>query len=289
MKVDLEEELKQTSARQNESVNEFNDLTEVKLLLEHNGQRERAVLRNFSLDDSLVRVEEERGKILEIEDFTKCYGNAYSLNTIKALALRYRMRFLPLNMYAGAIDPLLARKLLEFGEKHNIDVTHSGTQDMFYVLAPGEDFKLEKEVHKHIVRRVVLTDPLLFYRGDTDDNKNREGKLWTLVHKWGTDMSAWRAVKALPFRNGKALWVANTLAVWAVSFVVITLLFATYSFSPVTLLLISLLIGMVLSAIRSSNISESDAKNKFTEQNWSDSRYHVDEVEVITEYRPRFS
>lgn len=283
--INLEKELKDVGISQLEEVTRFSEIDEVKMLLEHNSVKERSVLRNFNLDDSHKRVEARTGQLIEIQDFTKCYGNAYQLSAIGVLAVRYNMKFLPLNRFAGAIDPLLANKLLAFGEKHGIDPASPGAQDMFYVLAPAKDFKLETEVHETIVRKIVSRDPLLFYRGDTKDNNNREGQLWTLVHKWGTDLTLYSALRAIPFRNAKTLWVCNALAYSAVVFLIINLLIATYDWSIPLITFVSVIIGCLASCIRSGNINDSDEKNMFSELGWSDSRYHVSKTTVVTEYR----
>jgi hypothetical protein len=284
-RVDLEEDLKRTSDVQLKEARTFDAQKEVKLLLEANDAEKERVLSNFGLDDSLKMVQAKRGILIEMEDFESQYGNCFQLGAIRAMAIKYRMRFLPLTSYKGAIDPQLAGKLLEFGKKHNIDVTHSGAQDMFYVLAPAEDFRLEVKENVIIERKIVSRDPLLFYRGDTKNNKNREGQLWTLIHKWGTDLNIFRAVSAWPVANAKNYWMTNAACITAIAFLLITALFSTFTYSPWAVFAVSAVFGCVGAFIRHANMSETDEKNKFTESNWSDNRYHVDVKKTVIEYR----
>lgn len=278
MKINLEKELEATSSGMLREVEEFNITKEVKLLLDNNQAEHKQVLANFSLDDSVKRVEASTGHILEVEDFKKSYGNAYTLKAIRALALKYRMQFLPLNRYAGAIDPYLAATLLEFGKKHGIDVTAPGAQDNFYLLAPNGDFKLEKEIHTTVIRNIISRDPLLFYRGITKANKNREGELWTLVHKWGTEFNYFRVLRSIPYRNKETLWISNAMAIAAVMLVATNILLGTYSWNFITLCIIAAVVGCLGSCIRSGNMDSAEEKNFFTESNWNDGRFHVNET-----------
>lgn len=283
--INLEKELRTADDGMLKEVQEFNSLKEVKLLLDNNQSEHKRVLQNFRLDDSIKRVEEATGRMIEFEDFTKHYGNAYSRQAIRVIAMDYRLKFLPLNLYKGAVDPYLAAKMLEFGKKHNVDVTTPAAQDEFYVLAPAEDFRLTTEVHTTIIRKIVSQDPLLFYRGMTRDNNNTNGDLWSLVHKWGTEFTILRYLRALPFRTAKHLWIANAMAYAAILLVVACVLFPTYSYSMIWLLVIASVGGCLGSCIRSGQIDASQNMNMFTENSWSDSRFHVSETKVEIEYR----
>jgi len=282
--MNLKDELEVVSASKSKDAKEFNDIKEVKQLLEYNGSKEREVLRNFGLDDSIVELEKEQGRVMELEDFRNCYGNAYQYAAIRELAIRYRMKFLPLSKYKGAIDPLLAAKILEFGKAHNIDVASTGVQDDFYVLAPAEAFKLETYEHVHITRKIIPRDPLLFYKGGTKNNNNRDGQLWTLVHQWGKDLTIGRLLYATPFRNRITFWFFNLLVAAAVLSVALTGFIATFMFNAWSIAAVCLLPAALYASIRNANVEKDEESNIFSESGWSDGRYHVVTKRTVIEY-----
>lgn len=265
--INLEKELVKKNEQRKVKLQEFGTLSEVKLLLEHTEQEELNVLRGFKLDDHIRRVEEERGKLIETEKFETEYGNSHQVDDIASICVRYRLRFLPLSKFKGAIDPLLASKIVAFGKQHNIDPVQYA--DNFYVAAPAEDFRMEETKHrKPMPRPVVSMDPLLFYKTD------REGQFWTLIHKWGSEFTVTRLFRSLKYRN-EAFYVAHwSMMLTAVILLAFTGLVGGYTFPFWALTLISAVLGTIGGFIKYGCLSEADEANLFSERNWSDASIH---------------
>jgi hypothetical protein len=101
----------------------------------------------------------------------------YHRDSIRALCIRYRLRFLPGGLFKGRL-PGQAVHALRALERQAMDPL-TGCM----VMAPGARFKLcDSEV-----------DPLLFVPIGNDR--------YYLVHKWGNDLSPLRSVLTWPVRN----------------------------------------------------------------------------------------
>lgn len=265
MKINLEKELRAKTADHRAELQEFNALKEVRLLLEHTEQEERNVLKAYNLDEHLVRAEKEQGLLIESEKFEAEFGSAFNIKHIGHIAKQYRLRFLPLDKFKGAIDPLLATKMVAFGKKHNIDPSKDTTG--FYVLAPSEDFRLEETKH-HRPRPVVSQDPLLFYKLD------RTGEVWTLIHKWGSEFNYMRMIRSLKYRN-EAYYVAHWSMVFTALFLLaFTVLIGGYTLPMWAIMAVSSVLGVAGGFIKYSCLEAADEANLFTEKNWTDSSYH---------------
>ena len=85
--------------------------------------------------------------------------------------------------YKGTIDVEVPQKIREFQKKIEGTKLEKGHSfDKYHVVAPLSTFILKKD-----------EDPLLFYPiGDG---------LYYLVHKWGTDMNAFRSIAFFPIRT----------------------------------------------------------------------------------------
>jgi hypothetical protein len=101
----------------------------------------------------------------------------YHVDTIRALCVKYRLRFLEAGLFKGPIPPQAVHAIRMLEKR-----TGAPLQG-FRVMAPAERFKLcDSEV-----------DPLLFVPlGD---------EYYYLVHKWGNDLSRWRMLQGLPVRT----------------------------------------------------------------------------------------
>lgn len=104
-------------------------------------------------------------------------NRVFQRGTIRALCVRYRLRFLPAGLFKGALPNTAIHAIRELERKATAPITG------YMMLAPGARFKLcDSEV-----------DPLLFVPlGDGT---------YYLVHRWGNDLSPWRAVWNWPLRN----------------------------------------------------------------------------------------
>jgi hypothetical protein len=265
MSIDLQKELTQKNVRRRTELQEFGEVKEMKLLMENTAAEERKILRHFDLDENVQKVEALRGQIIESETFTTEFGNCYQVADIAMLAKQYRLRFLPLSKFKGGIDPLLATKIVAFGKEHNIDPT--AYADNFYVLAPAEDFRLTETKH-YRPRPVISQDPLLFYKTD------RDGKFWTMVHKWGTEFNYIRMVRSLKYRDASHYVAHWSIVLTAVAMLAFTSLIGGYTVPMWAIALISAVLGTVGGFVKYGCLSDADENNLFTEKNWTDSSYH---------------
>jgi len=97
--------------------------------------------------------------------------------TIKALCIRYRLRFLPGGLFKGPLPSTAICALRGLERKAEAPLKS------FMVMAPASRFKLcDSEV-----------DPLLFVPIGNDR--------FYLVHKWGNDLSVARSIVNWPFRT----------------------------------------------------------------------------------------
>ncbi len=119
----------------------------------------------------------------------------YHLDSIKALCIRYRLRFLPSGLFKGDIPNQTVHAIRALERKVESPMSS------FLMMAPADRFQLcDTEV-----------DPLLFV-------PLGEG-CYYLVHKWGSDLSPLRAALNWPFR---------TLAHLAVSVLVLGVVLALF-------------------------------------------------------------
>lgn len=96
---------------------------------------------------------------------------------IRALCVRYRLRFLPGGLFKGAVPNTAIHALRTLERKSAAPLTG------FMLMAPASRFRLcDSEV-----------DPLLFVPLGNDR--------YYLVHKWGSDLSPMRALFNWPLRN----------------------------------------------------------------------------------------
>jgi len=213
MKANLVKELEKSLVKRKE-LNSKNDvLNEVKGLLEYESLQDVHILRSIGQQSTLVQSESERGAVLEIEKKEQFYsGKVFTKEQIVALAVKYRLKFLPSKHYTKYIPPSVIPEIkdmqrhisnqmnidraakenctldeylekTEGGIKYTIDDTC--LKNNFYILAPANMFKLEKATAFSIKAK----DPVMFY---TDDNKH-----FRLVKKWGSDFTVFRRILGL--------------------------------------------------------------------------------------------
>jgi len=122
----------------------------------------------------------------------------FSLHDIRALCIKYRLRFLDAGLFKGHLPAAALQAIRQ------LECQGTGPITGFKFMAPAERFKLcDSEA-----------DPLLFVPLGDDR--------FYLVHKWGNEVSLSRAVFGLPFRSPAHLVGAVLLAA-----VVLTLLVPT--------------------------------------------------------------
>ncbi len=136
---------------------------------------ERAIQAIFSeldqqREDIKSRIENSDTKFQTIFKQDKIdRSRIYSLDSIRELALDYRLRFLPSSLFISGIPEETITKVRALEKEHDTTV------NSFFILAPAKSFKLKS-----------YDDPLLFtYLGNG---------LYYLIDKWGTDLSALRRI-----------------------------------------------------------------------------------------------
>lgn len=211
MKVRLEKELEAVKATDS-VIQEHQAVKDVKLLLVGEENEDARILRGIGANSTFVKIEEERGKQIELENLEKEYaGGVFTTAQIEKLALKYRLRFLNSSLFSAHIDVEVSAKIKEFAKKANVDLDTYSLQTRFMILAPAECFnleifnftqkKIERQKEEALRLRQLMLDPLLFYK--IDDDKYR------LVHKWGNDFSIVRRIEGYKWRNLNTFWTFN--------------------------------------------------------------------------------
>jgi hypothetical protein len=103
--------------------------------------------------------------------------NVFSLDQIKSVCEKYRLRMLDTKYFKGDIPVEALQKVQALENETKVHFNN------FYIMAPSSLFELED----------AQNDPLLFVR--ISENK------FILIHKWGTDLSWTRKVICFPMRN----------------------------------------------------------------------------------------
>ena len=119
----------------------------------------------------------------------------YHVEHIKAICIDYRLRFLDSELFKGSIPYEAIMKIKALNKEHGIEL--SG----FKIMAPSKLFKLEN-----------ADDPLLFAPIGND--------YYYLIHKWGNDLSPFRKLAVLPFKNFENLMMLTVLVSLIASFFV---------------------------------------------------------------------
>jgi hypothetical protein len=240
--INLEERLIRSKQEQLTSNEDLVVLAEAQKILDESSEEDIKLLKEMGLDHSLKKkvVIDAKGQFAKNFDQTRVFTGG----EIFALCAKYGLRFLPINMYKGEVDPALPKKVREFQATFNEVIKankldagppsydehrywrdwqyEKEVQDMhrqyenrkgkpfkynsFRICAPKESFELKERP----------MDPLMFYPLG-DDN-------FYLVHKWGSDISVWNMIKHWKNRNGLN-WFVYVMMVWFVPLVAIALFF----------------------------------------------------------------
>ena len=176
MTVDIKQQLLK---RRNKHVSPDDILKQVQDVLKQDAQHEaninKAILNSSTNNNNSFNIDLlERDNIFHIDD-------------IKAICIRYRLRFLESSLFKGEIPQEAISKTKQLEKDH--DIILSG----FKIMAPSKLFKLEN-----------YDDPLLFAPIGNG--------YYYLIHKWGNDMSVWRKWLMYPFRNLDTVIVSTIIA-----------------------------------------------------------------------------
>lgn len=162
--VDLHKALQEI--RKRNSKNEL--LDEVNQLLEEGFNKDVDVKAQIkSNNDTPLRL-----------DLTKLNPeHIYTLDQIKSLCIKYRLRFLDASIFKGEIPYEALMRIKELEEEHQCKL------EGFKIVAPKKMFQLSDKD----------SDPILFLK--LPNNR------FYFIHKWGGEINVFRSLLAFPFRN----------------------------------------------------------------------------------------
>jgi hypothetical protein len=170
--VNLEKALERERAR-TEHQNPENTLAAFKTLLAEDDAREEAILANIFAGGN------EISRSLKIKDLDP--QRIYSIEEIKRLCTRYRLRFLDASLFKGDIPYEAIQKIKHLQKQEQKELKG------FKMIAPAPMFHLEYKDK----------DPLLMLP--------LGNQKYYLIHKWGKDLHPLRALMVFPFRSFKTL------------------------------------------------------------------------------------
>lgn len=205
MKVSIDKELEKISQTEKQKLN-VDPVNEIKTLLLTESSEDARILRGLSKNSHFNRIENIRGKQIELENLeTEYEGKVFKIEQIETLCVDYRLRFLQSRLYTGSYDVEVASKIKDFARTTNTSIDDYSLGRRFYVMAPQEMFELkdEKYISKAELRR--LADPAIFYQ--IDENHYR------LVHKWGSDFTVFRLLQGFRWKSWWSHQIFNTLMV----------------------------------------------------------------------------
>lgn len=160
--VDLESELNDLREKLAPQV-----LDEVHEILANDVQKER------DIEKRLVSPSEEQR--FNPKDFNQ--EHIYTLDQIRSICIKYRLRFLDSKVFAGEIPKEAILKIKALEKEQN------KTLEGFKIIAPKKLFKLEERD----------SDPLLFLQ--LTENK------FYFIHKWGGELNRFRSLAMAPMRS----------------------------------------------------------------------------------------
>lgn len=203
MKVSIEKELEKVSQEDKQKFS-LDPLNEVKLLLEGNASEDARILRGLSKSSHFNRIENLRGKQLELENIESEYdGKVFTIEQIEKLCVDYRLRFLQSRHYTGSYDVEVAAKIKEFSKTTNTSIDEWTLERRFFMMAPKDMFQLttEKYISKAELKR--QQDPAIFYQIDE--------KHYRLIHKWGEDFTIFRLIEGFRWKSWWSHQLFNTV------------------------------------------------------------------------------
>lgn len=161
-KVDLVKELQKAKKKEKPEL-----LSEVNDLLQKEANRDESIfntLRKKPIDGLIYK--DDLGD-----------DNLFSLEQIKNICIKYRLRFLDSSVFKGEIPYEAIAKIKALERQFNRPLNN------FKIVAPKELFHLEDKD----------SDPLLFLK--VDENT------YYFIHKWGGELNRFRSLLAFPLRN----------------------------------------------------------------------------------------
>lgn len=263
--MNLVEELKERKVATKISVNTTPALVQTQKLLEYGAQEDLQIARMLGKKHSIARAEDIVGRDREMEKLEKEFGdNVFHIKDIQALCVKYNLRFLSSQHYAGVLDVQAVHKIKQFAKDSGIQLNAANMSYNVFIMAPPSTFDLENYKAERIKLQFPDTDPIMFYKLDGGDN-------YKMIHKWGKDFTWTRRISGF-------LWasVANRV----ISYSIMGMLLAAISVAAFTnggynwfYLLAGGAIGAFTSVARFLTIEQySDVQQFFTKHNWNSVR-----------------
>lgn len=213
--ANVTESLKQVAKANREELSATSAITEAQRLIADKGADDMKMLYDMGMHTSVARAMDLHGKKMELEKLENQHGNVYTIQEIEKVACKYALKFRRSDSYKGAIDPAMLQSLKEFFFKGGIDMNAAKLGYNCYVLAPAKAFRLIDRPAP------VPPDPILFYKLDENNYK--------LVHKWGSDLTPFRRLVGLKYRNRFTYWLT-----WFIPFAAATFLSSVWLHSMPT-------------------------------------------------------
>ncbi len=183
-RTNVEDRLRKHRSRQ---ISESDLLAEIKNLLDQDDLKDELIY------NQLQSSSEYNHNALDIDLLDT--DRIYHVEHIKAICIDYRLRFLDSKLFKGKIPYEAVIKIKELEKEHKTTI------DGFKIMAPSKLFKLEN-----------ADDPLLFAPIGNG--------YYYLIHKWGNDLSPFRKIAVLPFKNFENLMLLTALVSLIASFFV---------------------------------------------------------------------
>lgn len=192
--MNLVEELKERKVASKTTIDTTPALVETQKLLENGGLEDLRLARLLGKKNSIVRAEDIVGEQIEMEKLSKEFGDdVFDEKDIKALCLKYNLRFLQTEHYAGGVDVVALHELKKFGKANGVAMNEATVSYKAFIMAPPSTFNLQNYKAERIKLQFPDTDPILFW-------KVGEGK-YKMIHKWGKDFTWTRRISGFFWKS----------------------------------------------------------------------------------------
>jgi len=247
LKVSLKDELASSKKSASNEVDENSAIKEIKLLMEGDAAEDMRIARGLGRNHSLIVAQDTLGNKLEFEKLDGEYaGDVFTKEQIKYLAIKYNLRFLNTQYFCGNMDIQVIAKIKEFASKTNTNISDATLDRRFFILAPEQQFSLEKEVR---LRKKDL-DPIMFYQIDEQH--------YRLIHKWGVDFSIFRLISGMKWGSYRGFLKIAFLENLPFVTTIVTLLSSStfkYEYTAAYWTFISV-VSFIIALIRSSKFTD---------------------------------
>ena len=206
----LEKELKHVAKVKRLDLSTSVAVSETQRLIADKGAEDMGILKEMGMHDSVMKAVELHGRKLELDALESKYGQIFTFEEIKSLALRYGLRFLRSDNYKGSVDPQMLAKMKEFFADAGIEINKARLGFNFFILAPYTAFNMTERENKPIP-----PDPILFYKLDEHN--------YRLIHKWGADLIWYRRIIGWKYR-----FIINYITFYMLAFAIPVGLFLKY-------------------------------------------------------------